>query len=120
ANGAGRAVRVPSAGAPFCTSGLLSGALNTGTSGGLTTTVVATADTSMGTILFVVPTLVGLKRTIGEFERLLPRQRRSIPIDGEGGTQDFIRIVRIGCGAMRPCRGSPRSKPLSWCACIPC
>src|SRR6188474_687780 len=49
----GFGVRVPSAAAPFCTSGVLSGALNTGTSGALTTTVAGTAETFIGTILFV-------------------------------------------------------------------
>jgi hypothetical protein len=48
----GFGVRVPSAAAPFWTGGL-SGALNTGTSGALTTTVAGTAEIFIGTILFV-------------------------------------------------------------------
>src|SRR5258705_1038963 len=49
----GFGVRVPSAAAPFCTSGVLSGALNTGTSGGLTTTVAGTAEIFIGSVLLV-------------------------------------------------------------------
>jgi hypothetical protein len=49
----GFGVRVPSAAAPFWTTGVLSGALNTGTSGGFTTTVDATAEIFIGSILLV-------------------------------------------------------------------
>jgi hypothetical protein len=71
-------VRVPSAAAPFCTSGVFSGGFRGLGSGGFVATGALTGDTFIGNILVVVSDSGDLARMIGEFVLVNASQQRQL------------------------------------------
>ena len=71
------------------------GALNTGTSGALTTTVAGTHRHSSEPSFWLPPTLAGVKRTIGKCEAVFPPPTASIPFNGRRTAREIVRMRRI-------------------------